>query len=191
MLWRNRIRVGEIRILSPFTPFTQNGWSHLTRKPCEKLKMVALCVAGVVFCATGADANKEFRALTNAKAFQVTDSAPHAIPLTNDGSTSKTINLAATILSLSYNVECTADGPDGSYLAISILVDGLPAGPDSGDGSGFCSPAGPDSHTLFSVVRNAIVAPVASGKHTFQVIGTGVNTTSWQLRNMMLSITAY
>src|SRR4051794_7452647 len=66
------------------------------------------------------------RALTNSSIFQVLDNAPHAIPLTDDGSTSKTVSLVGTRLMISYNAQCLAQGPDGSYLSISILVDGQP-----------------------------------------------------------------
>jgi len=84
-----------------------------------------------------------------------------------------------------------AQGPDGSYVSITILIDGVAAAPDSGNGSAFCSPAGAGSHTYTMVVRNGVAQNVVGGKHTFQVIGTGVNTTSWQLRNMMLSVIGF
>jgi hypothetical protein len=84
-----------------------------------------------------------------------------------------------------------SQGADGSYVSVTILIDGVAAAPDSGSGSAFCSPGGSDSHTYTMVVRNGVAQNVIGGKHTFQVIGTGVNTTSWQLRNMMLSVIGF
>ena len=130
------------------------------------------------------------RALTNAGTFEATDDAPHAIPLTDDGATSKTVKLVGTRLMISYNAQCTAAGPDGSYLSVSILVDGQPTVPDSGTNFAFCSPAGAGTHTYMAVVKHG-TANVVGRSHTYQVIGTGVNTTSWALQDMILTILSF
>jgi len=121
----------------------------------------------------------------------VDDDAAHPIPLTNSGATSKTIPIEGTTLLVAYNAECMAQGPDGSYVSITILIDGVPAAPDTGSGSAFCSAGGADTHTYTMVVRNGVAQNVVGGKHPFQMIGTGVSTTSWQLRNMMLSVIGF
>ena len=138
-----------------------------------------------------ARAGKQVRALTNTDVFQVTDNDSHAIPLTEDGSTSKTVKLFGTTIIVSYNAECTAQGPDGSYLSVSILVDGKPTDPDSETNSTFCSPTSNASHVYMAVVKNGVVSHVAGGDHTFQVIGTGVDTTLWQVHDMILTIISF
>ena len=120
--------------------------------------------------------------------FQVADNTAHPIPLQDNGSDIKTFNLVGggkDGFVLEYGGECMVQGPTGSKLTITILIDGKPTKPDSG--TAFCSSTSPDQPTYMSVIRRTLVK-VTAGPHSIQVVGTGIGTTLWQVQDTVLTV---
>jgi hypothetical protein len=123
--------------------------------------------------------------------FEVTDTASHEIPLDDAGTTSVSLNSSGNNVGvlLTYNADCMSQGPAGSYVSISILADGTPVKPQSGTAFVFCATGAQPAFT--AVTRTAFWFPKTTGTHTLKVIGTGINTTDWEVKSTMFTIQPY
>ncbi len=140
-------------------------------------------VAATGFAATPAAA-VVLDVLTRSTPTEATDNAKTQLPLNDAGDVSFTYEAASPTEVFTFNAECVAEGPAGSYVEINITVDNHPTDPQSGKDSAFCSPTG----NLVSASRMTTYTFTGRRLHTIRVYATGVGTTSWQLNSSLFLI---
>jgi hypothetical protein len=131
------------------------------------------------------------KVLTNSVPIVFTDNDRHQIPLDNAGDNSVTFSTFPTQppVVFTFNAQCLAQGPQGSYLSLTITVDGHPTDPKSQDGSAFCAPSGANNMSFVSAVRITSSTFVKENKvHVVRIQAQGINTTGWRLDNGLLMI---
>lgn len=106
-------------------------------------------------------------------------SAAVLVPLTNGGATSQSFG-GKGAHAITYSAECSNDGGPGNWVAIEILVDGVPISPVPNTSGAFCSgnhTAGFDGWTVASyTVRTPALA---LGPHIAQVRVRTIGGTGW------------
>lgn len=140
----------------------------------------------VPFLVAPAVANK-IAVTTDTLPNQATDAQKHQIVLNDAGDTDLVFDEAGDFI-ITYNAECMAQGPDGSYLSITIKVDNQPTEPASGDDFAFCSPSQPTGQTFTAVVRKSFIKLNQTKPHHVRVYATGVGTTLWRLDDSILTV---
>ncbi len=101
---------------------------------------------------------------------------PGTIPLNDSGGTALAFSTTKPNqkIVLTYNAECFTSG---SWLAISIFVDGKEANPQSGSDFAFCSAPG----NWHGTVRQSIITVPKKGAHAATVVATLVGGGSFSL----------
>ncbi len=123
--------------------------------------------------------------LTRSTPTESTDNTKTQLPLNDTGDTSFLYQATSLTEVFTFNAECVAEGPAGSYVEIDITVDNHPTDPRSGKNSAFCSPTG----NLVSASRMTTYKFESHKRlHTIRVYATGVGTTSWRLNSSLLQI---
>ena len=145
--------------------------------------LIGAAIAASCFAAEPASAGV-LAALTRSTPTQATDNEKTLLPLDDAGDTSFIYHSVVGIGGFTFNAECIAEGPAGSYVTINITVDNHSTDPRSARESAFCSPTG----TLVSASRLTTFTYQGGHPHTIRVYATGVGTTSWRLNSSLLLI---
>jgi hypothetical protein len=137
-------------------------------------------------CLTAAPASATIiAALTRNAPTEATDHAKTLLPLNDAGDTSFTYGAEIGQTEVyTFNAECVADGPAGSYVTINITVDNHLTEPSTAKESAFCSPGG----SPVSASRVATFTFTGHHPRTIRVYATGVGTASWHLKSSLLLI---
>jgi hypothetical protein len=153
-----------------------------------------LIASAILFAALGgvdASAAPILASATRTAAFLSTSTTPVSIPLRESGA--KSLKFDTTVANqkvvIIYNAECVVAAPRGSWLSISILVDGIEAEPSSGTDFALCSAVDAGGQTWSSVVRQSALKVPAIGSHTVTILahllaGSG----SWRLDDSSLVV---
>jgi hypothetical protein len=106
-----------------------------------------------------------------------------AVPLNDAQATSLTFKTAAVnkLVKITYNAECAVSGSVGSWVSVTILVDGVEANPASGVFFAFCTATNASTFTFTGAVRQSLITVPAKGTHTVQVIVDLANADAWWL----------
>ncbi len=94
-----------------------------------------------------------------------------SVPLDKKGNT--VLNFETTkkgVVVIIYNAECAAQGDDGDWVGLQILVDGKPTNPKvSTSDFAFCSAAG-GATNIYSAVSRVAYVTLKPGPHSVEVI---------------------
>ena len=104
------------------------------------------------------------------------------VPINNTFSSIQfTTTAPGQIVRITYNAECGAIGPAGTWLAVVINVDGIAAAPASGNSFALCTATSTTNYNWVGATRQATIKVPFAGTHTVNVQGYGVGTTTWWL----------
>jgi hypothetical protein len=83
---------------------------------------------------------------------------------------------------ITYNAECGALGPLGSWVSTTIFVDGIEANPKSGQSFALCSSDGTGANDWKGAVRQSLITVPAMGAHNVRVrVDLNGGATQWWL----------
>src|SRR5262245_55128465 len=142
----------------------------------DQIRLASRLIASAILFATlgGVDASAApiLASATRTAAFLSTGTTPVSIPLRESGA--KSLKFDTTVANqkvvIIYNAECVVAAPRGSWLSISILVDGIEAEPSSGTDFALCSAVDAGGQTWSSVVRQSALKVPAIGSHTVTIL---------------------
>jgi hypothetical protein len=123
--------------------------------------------------------------------FSSSSQAPVAIPIFNGGGTALAFatDTASEDVVIIYNAECVVTGARGTWLSVSVFVDGVEANPASGVDFALCTAVDTDGKTYASVVRQAVFRVPQAGVHNITVQGRLQNGSgSWRLDDSSLVV---
>ena len=112
--------------------------------------------------------------------------------LTQGGATSVSFSTAAasTLIKLTYNAECGVLGTPQSWLAVTVLVDGVEANPKNNTDFAFCTAISTTAYLWVGAVRQSTIK-VAAGTHTVQIrVDLVSGATHWWLGDTSLVVEA-
>jgi hypothetical protein len=156
------------------------------------VNVLAKYFVGVLLAVTGtASAQARVLALaSNTNSFAVT-ATERPVPLAQDGA--KALNFTTTrnnaLVVVTYNAECAATGPIGSWVTIRILVDGVEADPRPGPyNTQLCSPADNSVVVSTAVTRQTVIRVPNAGKHKVQIFARLIDATTGRLDDSSIVI---
>jgi hypothetical protein len=158
----------------------------------NSLKKLTLALAVILaVAALGATASAETLLAFATRANNASDVTTHvAVPLNGNGATSLSFTTKANnkLIKITYNAECAAAGPAGTWVSVTILVDGVEANPQSGTLFGFCTSNG-SAFQWAGAVRQSLITVPALGTHDVQVIvDLNAGATQWWLGDTSLVV---
>jgi hypothetical protein len=106
-----------------------------------------------------------------------------AVALNNTGATSLTFSTAMlnALIKITYNAECGAIGPTGSWTAVRIFVDGVEANPQSGTNFAFCTAHSTTTYFWVGATRQSLIRVPSTGVHSVRVLVSNVFSSTWWL----------
>ena len=108
----------------------------------------------------------------------------HVFKALNDaGATSLGFSVAGTtnkLIKITFNAECGVLGPPGSWISVTILVDGMEANPKNGTDFALCTATSTTTFSWMGAVRQSLIT-VAPGSHNVQVLIDRLGSTQWWL----------
>jgi hypothetical protein len=157
----------------------------------NSLKKLTLAFAVILaVAALGANASAETLLAFATRANNASDVTTHvAVPLDDNNAPSLSFKTTAAnkLIKITYNAECAVGGPAGSWLSVTILVDGVEADPKSGTFFGFCTANGSFLQYTGTVRQSLIKVPTA-GTHNIQIIVDLNGATQWWLGDTSLVV---
>jgi hypothetical protein len=104
--------------------------------------------------------------------------------LTDAGATSLGFSVAGTarkLIKITFNAECGVLGPPGSWISVTILVDGVEANPKNNLDFALCTATSTTIFSWMGAVRQSLI-PVEPGSHSVVVrIDRVAGATQWWL----------
>ena len=150
----------------------------------NSLKKLTLALAVILaVAALGTTASAETLLTYATRALNSSDTTTHvAVPLNDNGATSLSFTTKANnkVIKITYDAECTALGPAGSWISVTMLVDGVEADPKSGNFFALCTSNGAGPQWT-GTVRQSLIKVPAAGVHNVQVIVDLNGATQWWL----------
>lgn len=118
----------------------------------------------------------------------------HFLQALNDaGATQLVFNTTVPkqLVKITYNAECGVLGPAGSWLSVTILVDGLQANPKNGTDFAFCTATSATTFSWMGAVRQSFISLGPVGAHKLTVlVDLNVGATKWWIGDSSVVIEA-
>ncbi len=148
----------------------------------KKLTLSIVILAVVV--AVGSTASAEILKAFATRVSNDSDFTTHVFKALNDaGATSLGFSVAGTankLIKITFNAECGVLGPPGSWISVTILVDGMEANPKNGTDFALCTATSTTTFSWVGAVRQSLIT-VAPGSHNVQVLIDQIGSTQWWL----------
>jgi hypothetical protein len=148
----------------------------------KKLLFATAVLVAVV--AVGSAASAEMLKAFATRVANDTDTTTHVLKMLNDaGSTSLGFSVSGTarkLIKITFNAECGVLGPAGSWVSVTILVDGFQANPQNGTDFALCTATSATVFNWMGAVRQSLIT-VDPGPHNVTVLIDRVSSTTWWL----------
>lgn len=156
------------------------------------LKQLTLALAILVaVAAMGSTASAEILKAFATRVANDSDTTTHVFKALNDaGATSLGFSVAGTgnkLIKITYNAECGVLGPAGSWISVTILVDGVEANPKNGTDFALCTATSTTTFSWMGAVRQSLIT-VSPGSHSVQVLIDQIGSTQWWLGDTSLVV---
>ena len=155
----------------------------------KKLTLSIAILAVVV--SVGSTASAEILKAFATRVNNDSDTTTHVFKALNDaGATSLGFSVAGTgnkLIKITYNAECGVLGPAGSWISVTILVDGVEANPKNGTDFALCTATSTTTFSWMGAVRQSLIT-VSPGSHSVQVLIDQIGSTQWWLGDTSLVV---
>jgi len=153
-------------------------------KSCSLKKLTLALTLLVAIAAMGSTASAEMLKASATRVANDTDVTTHVFKALNDaGATSLGFSVSGTtnkLIKITFNAECGVLGPPGSWISVTILVDGNEANPKNGTDFALCTATSTTTFSWVGAVRQSLIT-VAPGSHNVQVLIDQLGSTQWWL----------
>ena len=144
---------------------------------------LSIVVLAVVF-SVGSTASAEMLKAFATRVHNDSDTTTHVFKMLNDaGATSLGFTvpgLVNKLIKITFNAECGVLGPPGSWISVTILVDGIEANPQNGTDFALCTATSTSTFSWMGAVRQSLIT-VPPGSHNVQVLIDQIGSTTWWL----------
>jgi len=142
--------------------------------------------------ALGSSASAETLAASATRVSNDSDVTTHVFKALNDaGATSLAFKTGSAnrLVKITYNAECGVLGPTGTWISVTILVDGVEANPQNNIDFAMCTSTGTGSFLWVGAVRQSLIRVPAAGTHNVQIVVDLVaGATNWWLGDTSLVV---
>lgn len=110
--------------------------------------------------------------------------------LTDGGATSLSFDTLTDRkpIRITYNAECGVLGSVGSWVSVTILIDGIEANPKTGRDFAFCSATSTNTFNWVGAVRQSFLTLQFAGRHRVQVLVDLNGAHTWWLGDSSIAI---
>ena len=149
----------------------------------KKLLFATAMLVAVV--AVGSTASAEMLKAFATRVANDSDVTTHVFKLLDDAGNARVhfsvSGTANKLIKITFNAECGVLGPPGSWISVTILVDGVEANPKNGTDFALCTATSTTTFSWMGAVRQSLIT-VAPGGHNAQVLIDRVaGATQWWL----------